>query len=571
MAASTGAIGAQPPAPPDTSQEVSDTPQILKVFVRNDADVQRLSAMDDIDPVEGRGDDHLLVVGDKTVGRRLRRAGFRVQVERELEPLEAFVDAANADATARVFGGYHSVAEHRQHLTDVAAARPDLAVTVDIGDSWKKAAGLGGNDLQAICLTKQNAGDCQLNPTSAKPRFLLISAIHARELTPAEMAYRWIDHLVAGYGNDPEVSWLMDHVEMWVVPLVNPDGREIVESGGTVPYLQRKNANNTAPGSAACANPPSASSQAGVDLNRNSSTPNWGGAGTSTNPCAQTYLGVAPASEPETQAIQGLLSSLFADTKGPNRIDAASASTRGVMVTLHSYSNFVLFPYGDAKTGGYAPNDAGLRSLAFRMTYFNGYKAGTGDEILYPTTGTTDDWTYGTLGVPSFTFELGPTSGTCSGFTPAYSCMDSVLWPQNLPALMYAAKAARDPYVSALGPTTTGVTASAGSVASGATFTLSAVGRDNAYGTSGPGAAGRPNPTAQRVTAARYSVDAPPWVATSTPAMAASDGRFSSTAEAVRATVSTAGWAPGRHTLYVQTRDVSGAWGPPTATYVTVT
>ena len=103
--------------------------------------------------------------------------------------------------------------------------------------------------------------------------------------------------MVAGYGTDPEVTWIMDNTEIWVVPLGNPDGRELVEAGGTLPYLQRKNANNTAPGSNLCANPPTASSQIGVDLNRNFATANWGGAGTTTDRCAQTFKGVAAGSE----------------------------------------------------------------------------------------------------------------------------------------------------------------------------------------------------------------------------------------------------------------------------------
>jgi hypothetical protein len=60
--------------------------------------------------------------------------------------------------------------------------------------------------------------------------------------------------------------------------------------------------------------------------------------------------------------------------------------------------------------------------------------------------GATDDWLYGTRGVPSYTFEIGPDSGPCAGFFPAYTCMTSTFWPQQEPALLYAAQAAATPY-----------------------------------------------------------------------------------------------------------------------------
>jgi len=53
-------------------------------------------------------------------------------------------------------------------------------------------------------------------------------------------------------------------------------------------------------------------------------------------------------------------------------------------------------------------------------------------------------------------------------------------------------------------------------------------------------------------------------------ALAASDGGFSSVVEQLVATVDTRGLAPGRHTLFVESQDSSGAWGPPTALFFTV-
>ena len=57
----------------------------------------------------------------------------------------------------------------------------------------------------AICITKRrpNTNDCALTPDTDKPRFVLMAAIHARELTTSELAWRWMDELVNDYDVDP--------------------------------------------------------------------------------------------------------------------------------------------------------------------------------------------------------------------------------------------------------------------------------------------------------------------------------------------------------------------------------
>ncbi len=588
--ATYGAVSAAPeipqtPPPGDASDEIpnksvylpavqndggppgnKDQLYVFKVTVKTTEDVQALTSSE-YDVLEGRGPDYLLVLGDDAVASSLRGKGFKVEVERSLAKIE---QASSRFSPMTYFGGYRTVVEHYAHLDSVAAAKPALTTLVDYGDSWRKVQGLGGNDLRAICITNKQAGDCALNPNSTKPRFLLVAAIHARELSTAEMAWRWIDYLLDNYNVDPDVTALLDHNEMWVVPLVNPDGRQIVEQGGNAPYLQRKNANNSAGGG--CANPPTSSNQSGVDLNRNA-TFKWGGLGTSTSVCTQTYRGTVPASEPEEQALESLMANLFPDQRGPNDADAAPATTTGAMVTLHSSSNYVILPWGFVECNAtacppsqQAPNDAGLRSFAFRMSFFNSYRTGQGSEILYATSGTTDDHAYGTLGIPAYTFEIGPTSGTCSGFTPAYSCQDSTFWPINRPAFLYAAKNVRQPYASALGPSALSLSLSAGTVPQGMSSTLQSVMNDAQFGNNGFGI-----PTAQSIAAAEYYVDTPPWAGGTPISMNAQDGTFNATSEIVNASINTSGLSAGRHTLFVRGRDSANNWGATTAAWITVT
>lgn len=511
------------------------------------------------DLVEGR-DPHgdLLVIGDADTAAKLKQAGFRARVS---EQLPSASDQASTVGAARFAGNYPDPAEQYAHLDAVAAAYPGLAQVFDYGDSYLKTQGLGGNDLKAICLTNRQPGDCVLSPNSTKPRFVIMAQIHAREITTGELMYRWIDELTSNYNVDPDITVLLDSTEVWIVPVVNPDGVDIVKQGGNAPYLQRKNAH---PGGG-CANPPTVSNQAGVDLNRNSSF-KYGGAGTSTALCDQTYKGTGASSEPETSALQAFFAQLFPDTRGPLDTDVAPETTRDMFVTVHSYSNFVLLPW--SWTNGNAPNNTALRHLAFRMSYFNNYQTGRGGEILYTASGVTDDYVYGTFGVPGFTFEIGPTSGTCSGFTPAYSCQDSTFWPLNKPAFLQGAKMAREPYTLSRGPMTRSVALSAGAVVQGTSSTLTATADDNALGNAA-GSFGRP--TRQNVNRVEYCVDVAPWAGCTPVAMTAADGSFNSVTENATVSVPTGALTVGRHTIYVRSRDTSNYWGAYSAIFLTVT
>jgi len=264
---------------------------------------------------------------------------------------------------------------------------------------------------------------------------------------------------------------------------------------------------------------------------------------------------------------------LFPDARGPLDSDAAPITTTGVMLTLHSFSDLILLPWGWTNCSGpcppsqRAPNDAGLRAFAFRMSYYNGYAVGQASELLYPASGTTDDWAYGVLGVPSFTFEIGPMSGSCGYFTPDYACQDGLFWPLNRGAFLYAAKVARQPYALAHGPTTLSVTLSSSAVISGQAVTLTALVRDDAYG-SAANSIGRP--IVQQITAVEARVNVPHWAGGTPISMTAQDGAFDAPSEIAIAVLDTSGLGVGRHLIFVRAQNAAGHWGPPTAQWLTV-
>jgi carboxypeptidase T len=520
---------------------LAERPVVARVFFADLADLNRLTGELDVWQVLHELG-YLVALLRPEQLTALRRAGYRVEID-ELQ-------TALLDQPAQYLAGqtsgipgypcYRTVEETHSDLSRLAADHPDLAAWLDVGDSWEKVTGaLPGYDLHALVLTNRAV-------PGPKPKLLLMAAIHARELATAELAARFAERLVANYGIDPDVTWLLDYFELHVLPITNPDGRKQAESG----EYWRKNTDDDD----GCAIFP----YYGTDLNRNSSF-HWGGA--STAPCYETYQGPSAASEPETQAIQNHMAGVFPDQRGPGDDDSAPDDATGVFITLHSYGEQVLFPYGFRPTS--SPNHTQLETLGRKFGYFNGYEVCQSGEpgCIYATTGTTDDWAYGELGLAAYTFELG------TAFFEGCSYFEQSIVPQNLPALLYAFKAARRPYQTPAGPESLDVTVTPTTTVAGTAVTLTAVADDTRYDSDGWGAE-----PLQNIAAARYTVDAPSWVTgvISYP-LSPADGAFDGSVESVVTILDTTGWTPGRYIVFVEAQDADGNWGVPTAVFLWVT
>lgn len=477
----------------------------------------------------------------------LRAQGVRVESDaartEELRSTQAEVLASSGQATNAIpgYACYRTVEETYSTFANLATAHPNLATWTDIGNSWEKtmAGGKPGYDIYTLKLTNSAK-------PGPKPKFLLMSAIHAREYATAELATRFVEDLVNKYNtNDPDASWLLDNFELHVIPQANPDGRKMAEAG----QLWRKNTDSND----GCRR----STTWGTDLNRNSSF-KWNTGGSSSNACNETYRGPGAASEPETQAIEAYARSIFADQRGPLDTDAAPATAEGIFITLHSYGQLVLYPWG--WTTSPAPNSTQLQTLGRKFGFFNGHQVCNGPACLYATSGTTDDMTYGERGIASYTFEIG------TAFFQSCSTFTSDILPKNLPALTYAFKAARRPYQSPSGPEALNLTVSATTVSAGTLVTLNATLNDTRYNSNGWGT----EPT-QAIGAGRYTIDAPSWTSGITLyPLSAVDGAFNTNIENVRATINTSGLTAGRHTIFVEGQDANGNWGVPTAIFITI-
>lgn len=480
----------------------------------------------------------LAAIDPETYGELLA-SGLTVEVdlERTLELRRPLVELTGAERSIPGFSCYRTVEETYQALQALATDHPTLAQWSDFGDSWEKINGPGaGYDLRVLVLSNQAS-------SAPKFPFILIAAIHARELATAELATRFAEQLVNGYGSNPDSTWLLDHAEIHLVAQLNPDGRKKAESG----LSWRKNVDN-----AFCAN----TNSRGVDLNRNSSFL-FGGTGSSSSQCSEIFRGLSAASEPEVASIETYMSTVFQDQRGPAMSDAAPASTEGLFISLHSFGGYVLFPWEGVST--VSPNNTGLGTLARKFGFFTGYEAC--QEGLPPAAGTTVDEAYGEYGVAAYTFEIG------NSFFESCSSFENTVMPANLPALLYGAKAARRPYQDSAGPEILSLTLSSGSVPAGTAVGVLAVANQTRYANNGCGAA-EPSRT---VSGAGYSIDIPPWDAGVGTSLSAADGMFNGTVENLTGSIDTTALSEGRHIVFVFGLDSSGNRGVPTAAFLDIT
>lgn len=517
----------------DRNVIVAEQPQdrlvIARITITTDDEMSRVVTMG-LDLLEHREGDDLFILTTPRQVEELTSQGLRIRID---EPQTATLDRVNAFTYS---GGYSTVPEMRATLEARAAQHPDLAEFFIYGSSWQKLNGQDGHDLFGIRLTNTAI-------PGPKPTLFLMAAIHARELSVSELALRLVDHLLTGYGIDADATWLLDEHQIVIVPVVNPDGRRLAEQG----YYQRKNMNPTNGGN--CSVPPTITNQHGIDLNRNFNF-KWGTVNTPSEPrCGQTYPGPVAESEPETQAVEELVRSLFPDQRGPGDFDAAPLTTTGLLLTLHSYGDLVLWPWGFS--GNAAPNSADLSLIGRKFAGYNGFTPQQSIQ-LYPTSGTTDDWSYGELGVPSFTFEVGLSSGFCGGFMPPYGCLDGEIngsfWPRNLPAFLYASRIARAPYRLVRGPTVESLSAEL----SGNHTIVQAIVDEQRNG-------------GQRIAAAELYLDTPPWRGGTPIPMNPLDGAFNGVVETAIVSIDPAG----HRMAYVRGQDETGNWGPVRAVFLT--
>ncbi len=314
---------------------------------------------------------------------RIRELGFTVEV---------MPDPPKRGGNPQVSGfppqdsGYHDYAETLAELDRIAEKFPELAQKTVIGKSYE------GRDIAALKISDNVTAD------EDEPEVLFNANIHAREHLTTEQALYLANLFTGDYGSNSRVTEVVDSREIWIIPMLNPDGSEYDHATGSY-RSWRKNRQ-----------PNAGSSYVGTDLNRNFGY-KWGCCGGSSgSPSSDTYRGTGPFSATELDVLRDFVLSRRVD--GEQQIKAH--------IDIHSYSELILWPYGytysDLDTGLSADQEATFRTIGREMAATNGYTPQQSSD-LYITDGASLDWMWGDQGIWSYVFELYPDS-PYPGFYP---------------------------------------------------------------------------------------------------------------------------------------------------------
>jgi hypothetical protein len=216
-----------------------------------------------------------------------------------------------------------------------------------------------------------------------EPRILFMGVHHAREPIGANICLEMITSLCTGYETDSRIRRWLDELEIWFVPVVNPDGYKYIHDNDLgFPWWRKNLRDNDGDG---VFNP----LVDGVDLNRNYDF-NWADGGDG-HPGSWFYRGKKSFSENEASAIKRL----------------AIRENFVIGISYHSYGEAVLYPWGNFAE----PPDRDLildiaQNLSLRIRRASGH----GTYTILPLNGAVGQssiWMYGFLGTIDFIVEVG--------------------------------------------------------------------------------------------------------------------------------------------------------------------
>lgn len=270
--------------------------------------------------------------------------------------------------------GYPSYDEVAAQLQAYAEARPDICIMESAGRSVQ------GRELWWLKITDR------VMEQENEPEVHFIGSIHGDEPLGTVLSLRLIDYLISRYGADEQVTRLIDETEIWIMPVMNPDG---MEAGS------RFNA-------------------AGVDLNRDFPDP------------VHDLAAVPDGRQPETVAV----------------MKWAQAHTPALAANFHSGTLVVNYPWDSDMDGDNAteyeaaPDDALFRFIAGVYASNNPlimsgpFPEGiTNGSNWYPIRGGMQDWLYHYHGCLALTVEL-----SAEGY-PDPSAFDEY-WKANRSAML---------------------------------------------------------------------------------------------------------------------------------------
>nr|XP_020039392.1 carboxypeptidase A4 isoform X2 [Castor canadensis] len=251
-------------------------------------------------------------------------------------------------------------------MDSIATDFPDLASRVKIGETFEK---------RPMYVLKFSTGGGK-----QRPAIWLNAGIHSREWISQATAIWTARKIVSDYQKDPAITSILEKVDIFLLPVANPDGYVYTQ---TQNRLWRKT-RSLNPGSRCV----------GTDPNRNWNS-SFAGEGASDNPCSEVYHGPHANSEVEVKSVVD-----FIQKHGHFKC----------FIDLHSYSQLLMYPYGYTvkKALDAEELDDVARQAAEALASLSGtkYQVGPTCTTVYPASGSSIDWAYDNGIKYAFTFEL---------------------------------------------------------------------------------------------------------------------------------------------------------------------
>ncbi|OPX17727.1 hypothetical protein BXT86_04955 [candidate division WOR-3 bacterium 4484_100] len=221
-----------------------------------------------------------------------------------------------------------------------------------------------------------------------EPAVLFVACHHAEEILGVEICMYMINDLVHNYGVDSLITHWINNREIWIIPLLNPEGHSIVMKGIDTTWRKNKHDNNN--------NGQFDPDFDGVDLNRNYDF--YWSEGGSSSPPSEYYRGPSPFSENESRALAEL---------ARNQHFVFCNSYHSARTGL---GEVIYFPWHGAC--GYPPDFTFLREIADSMAKRIVNDAGNGTYNALPgwsVDGKARNFLYGVYGTFAYTVEVSTT------------------------------------------------------------------------------------------------------------------------------------------------------------------
>lgn len=300
----------------------------------------------------------------------LQRDGYDASLVLESADPLALYRRALYGPTSRLPDIYHSYDQIVARADELVREHPERIARIQIGETTQ---------FHRPIYAYRVSSDARV--AQAKPGVMFDGCHHSDEVMGAEIVFALLQKLVLDYGRDPEVTAWVDRCEIYLVPVLNVDGHDIVTSSRDPRW--RKNARDVNGDGVTGVFPE------GVDVNRGYDF-NWAMGGTDV-PTKDSYRGPYPFSEAENRAMRHL----------------AELKPFLLSISYHSQGEVIYYPWWWNGQG--APDDALIREIATQVAGKIQRMDGQGTYAVSPGGPSSQSyvWLYGRKGDFDFIIETG--------------------------------------------------------------------------------------------------------------------------------------------------------------------